>query len=497
MNYQLGRITLGAETLVHSEPVFDVVMIGHLEKKANLTRLFANQSLMRDLDLAGYSELLNEIADRKSADEHPPADFLYNLPIPIRSLEEFQSIFSIETKEHLAYRYKSRLGGNYSWLPLAVADFFQAEVLNIPRRLWVIPVEEKLGIAAFIKEDLSNSPSVEENNALLRALGLPNVAFIGMPDFERLHIPEALKPIPLLRVVNPTPAFLPCAANSDDGVKERAVLNKNYKIDENPDFVGDLKHILSLIAKYRPDVCLLMTFPYDEKMDGELPRTSIATETELQQWRNSSDQSLLRRAQLVYPFFQDTQGNLSSSVGVIARKILSTTTAKGSWRSIAGTDLQTLKKPFPTVSNSATEKLRESLGIGVIHFNNGQLELDDERLMVPYFQDESASDSGELARFMGWLLRSLEKLGHELVFDNIDVAIKASILLQHFFSRLYDLGALRGKTPESAFNITTSSNEEGCILVEIEIAPAFIIDNIQLEFHFENGAVNNLEMSHV
>jgi hypothetical protein len=507
MNYQLDRITLAAQTHVHREPVFDVVMIGHTEKMASLTQLFANVSMINDMHNAGYSELLNKLSIKKTSDEKKTsddkknsgdvklaADFLFNVPIPIRSEEEFTQLFSVASVENTAYRYSSRLGGDYAWLPLAVADFFKADVLKIPRRLWIIPVNEQEGLAAFVTPDLANFPSIDENNAFLRALSLPNVALIAMPDFERLHIPAALKPIPMLRMINPIPAFLPCGSNANDGVKERSIKNKNYIAEGVSSFAHNLKSMLSVIAKYRQDISLLVSFPFDETMDGELPRTSILIEEKLREWRNSSDKSLLRRAQFLYPYLQDTQGNLSSPAGVIAGKILATTTAKGSWRSAAGSILATNKRPFPILSPAATSRLRNNLGLGVIHYNQGYLELDDERLAVPYFENEMASNSGELARFMGWLLRALEKLGLELVFEGVDVALKCEILLRHFFNRLYAMGALRGKSAENAFSVNAQVESDSRVVVDIAIAPAFAIDTIVLDFRFENGSLHNMEI---
>jgi hypothetical protein len=307
-----------------------------------------------------------------------------------------------------------------------------------------------------------------------------------LPDFERLHISQSLKHIPLLRVVNPLPAFLPCGTSSDDGIAERSGVIKE-KPDQSIHFIAHLKRILTLIAKYRRDINVLMAFPYDQKMDGELPRTSVKGENQLKQWRQESDRQLLRHVQLIYPYLQDSQNKLSSPCGILAGKILSSTTTNGSWRSIAGIDLPSLKRPFPNLSIKIVNSLREDVGLAVINQQTNHMQLDDERLSVAYVDDQAATNSGELARFMGWLIRSLEKLGLDMVFESQADALKIEILLRNFFGRLYEMGALRGKKTEDAFSVKSRIGGEGCVIVDIEIAPALPIDQLILNFRLENG----------
>lgn len=486
MDFQFGRINLKPETRVHREPVFDVVFIGHTDKDADLSRLTANPSMLNDMRIAGYESMLDVLL--KNQDPNKKGNPLYNFPIPVRSLEEFENLFSVNKKSSADVRYKSRLGGDYAWLPHAIADFFQTEVLRIPRRLWVIPVDEAEGINAFLPPDHATMPAVAEteNFALLRAMALPEVGLICMPDFERLHISQSLRHIPMLRVENPLPAFLPCGTNLDDGTAERSSVIKE-KPDQSIYFIAHLKRILALIARHRRDINLLVAFPFDQKMDGELPRTSKVNEDLLDKWRKEFDKNLLRHVQLVYPYLQDAQGNLSSPCGILAGKTLSSTTAKGSWCSIAGVDLLSLKRPFPNLSIKMVSHLRETLGLALISQQYTNMQLDDERLSVAYFDDQTATNSGELARFMGWLMRSLERLGFNLVFESQATALKSEILLRNFFSRLYEMGALRGKNTEDAFSVKSRLDGEGCVVVDIEIAPALPIDKLIFDFRLENG----------
>lgn len=488
MNFQFGRISLQPETRLHRQPVFDLVMIGHTDKQAKLAALFANSSMLNDMRDAGYSSQLDQLQKVKS---EKVADPLYQLPIPLRSYDEFKQLFSIENSENKTSRYSSRLAGNDTWLPIAVSDFFNAEVMRIPRRLWIIPVDEALEVRGFLPVD-SKSPDIEVENALLRALALPNIAIIAMPDFERLHIAQALKHIPKLRVANPTPTFLPCGTNTDDGVLERSIRIQE-KTDNSEKFIQHLVSLLKPIARYRPDCKLLMQFPFDKKMEGELPQLSRVAENQLKIWMQDADARLLRHLQLVYPFVQDTKGKLGSATPLLAGKMLNISTEKGSWRSIAGVNLPGNKKPFPLLSIKQISRLRDDLGLGVLRQEMNQLQLDDERLVVPYIENESATNSGELSRFMGWLMRSLEQLGLNLVFESKDRVLKSELLLREFFSRLYAMGALNGKKLEDAFSIKSYMDGEACI-IEIALAPAIAIDRLILDFRLGQGGMEKLEV---
>lgn len=487
-NFQHGRIILTPETRLHREPLFDVVMIGHAGKDVDLTRLFANNSIVRMLQEMGYSEELDRLRKTGAA-----SDPLYLLPVPVHSVEEFNDLFSIKTSANDEIRYTSRLGGDNVWLPEAVKDFFQAEVLRIPRRLWVVAVDERLGVEAFLSN--LDTYTLENNieNALMRALNLPNAGVLCLPDFERLHISPALRHIPALRIENPVPAFLPCGTNTDDGVKERNEVFRE-QLDISEQFIANLQRIMRVVSRYRPDINVVMAFPYDKNMDGEVPKVSETSASQLAAWQNHYENDSLRHVQLTYPFLIDVDGNLSSPCGILAAKMLSSSTHKGSWRSIAGIDLTSLKNPFPTLSSKEASRLREGKGLAVLCVINGKLQLDDERLPVAYVKDQAATNSGELARFMGWLRRSLEKLGLDLLFESQATALKSEILLRQFFGRLYELGALNGKKAEDAFRVSSRTDGDSGVIVDIEIASALAIDRLVLDFRLESSGIQQWEV---
>jgi hypothetical protein len=90
-------------------------------------------------------------------------------------------------------------------------------------------------------------------------------------------------------------------------------------------------------------------------------------------------------------------------------------------------------------------------------------------------------------RFLGFLRRQLQALGEQLIF-NLDYRDpRPRLLLEQFFRRLYSQGALRGASAEQAFSIRESTPQEGAMLYEIMLAPAFPIDKLFLTFANLNG----------
>ncbi len=510
MNFHFGRVSLLPETRLHRTPLFDVAMIGHLERDASLDYLFSNPAMLADIRMAGYSDLLDLLrAEYEKTENALHAHSLQGLPIPLRSLEEFQQLFSLSSTAPAAEIFVSRLGGNYPWLPIAIADFFQAEVMQLPRRLWIIVVVQAQGSAAFLTPDSAVAPAsnaqpdsilksksrgeqiaelLQRQPALLRALDLPNLGLLCLPDFERLHIPPSLTHIPRLRVANPVPAFLPCGTNTNDGIAEVSPI-QTVQLDESIYFVAHLQQLLRVIAAYRRDVNLLLAFPFDVSRNAELPQYSQLAAAQLGQWKQGADAHLLRQVQLVFPYLQDTRGNLSSPCALLAGKTLASASTRGEWRSIAGTALPTPKRIFPTVSLKLTAQLRDhpDLGLAVLREENAAVQLDDERLPVPYVASQPSTNSGELARFMGGLQRALENLGLNLLFENQHAVDQSEIVLRDFFTRLHAQGALRGRRPEDAFSIRRQSNDSGLVIVEIELAPAIAIDRIQVDLRSHNN----------
>ena len=90
-------------------------------------------------------------------------------------------------------------------------------------------------------------------------------------------------------------------------------------------------------------------------------------------------------------------------------------------------------------------------------------------------------------RFVGWLRRQLIELGNDLVFSVDPHDPRPELALRHFFTRLHQAGALRGRTSEEAFSLEVTQPGEGQDIFTILIAPAFPIDRITLTLVADRG----------
>jgi len=479
-----ARIRLDAEPTRQVRPALEVAMPGHCPGPANWRWLLDQQRMIELIEQAGYFDELQLL--RRLRDEKPvPADtdivaltLLQGIPLPLSSFSHFDSLFP----EAFATgtRYQSRLAGNAAWLPAAVRDFFAATQGHGPQRLWVIPVSERLQQEGFLP-----APGTDWANGLLlgafdRALGLPEVGLIALPDLERLQIPAHLPDIPRLRLPNPPSSFLPCRSDYDDTHRERRHSSEIPRAPEPRDFIKTLHQLAGEIALRRPDMHLLFTVPLDAEQKTESPRISPHDLQKLDDLRNEARGRNLRRVQLTFPYLRSARSSLKSACGIIAAQ-MAKRTRQGAWLSTAGQPLTDQARPYPPVDRNLATRLREQHALGVLVEERGQVKLDDERLAAGVFGETSEhARSGEVARFLGWLQRELRRLGEQLVFDIDPQDPRPRILLESFFGRLHARGALRGALPTDGFSLKQSAPNESTLLFEIELAPAFPIDRIRL-----------------
>lgn len=485
MNFDGKRIYLDPEPVVDRKAAFEVVMIGHCPGVANKNVLFSHQSMAREMAEMGYGEQLDAL--KKNKNTHDP---LYNLPIPISSLGEFLQLF---TQGNTITMYRSQLAGNQLWLPIAVEDFFRYSGSHVFKKLWIINVDQALTQHAFLPDEQNATMDLRVDNAFIRALALPQVGLLVMPDLERLQIPAHIEDVPRLRIANPAPQFLPCSTSLDDGVRERRNSEEIQQLPAPRNFGELLRRMLASISRFRPDLRLLISLPLDRELLGELPQESRTALAEIKKLQQSQFAESLHRVQIIYPYVRDHRYRLMTASGLLAGKVAETVASKGAWRSVAGTPLAGNYEPFPRLSQQHMEVLRNQKSIGVLRSRLHKTELDDERLPGGIFGDQTEqARSGEVSRFLGWLYRELERMGHQLLFDVDPADPKPLVVLQDFFNRLHQLGALRGRTAEQAFSIQRilSENDPSTLIFIIDIAPAFPIDTVRLRLQQDRLEMN-------
>ena len=479
-----ARIQLAAEPSAPATPALEVAMPGHCPGRANWLWLLQQRGMVAQIEAAGYAATLDQLRQLREQGSLPEdADIaaltrLIGLPVPLGSLAQFQVLFPEAFTTGSAYR--SRLAGNAAWLPLAVRDFFARSSTQQPSRLWIIPVREAEQQRGFLPHPDSDWLNNRLLGAFDRALALPDVGLVALPDLERLQIPAELPDTPRLRLPNPAPAFLPCGNEYDDTHRERRHSHEMPRPHALMPFSDVLNKLSGEIARRRPDMHLLLSMPLDEKGTGENPAISARALQQLRKQRDNHQAGTLRRVQLLFPYLRSPTVPLASAAGVVAAE-MAARTRQGAWLSVAARPLSDSYRPYPPLDRHSATALRDQHALGVLMRERGQLKLDDERLAAGVFGNPSEhARSGEVARFLGWLQRELRKLGERLIFDTDPRDPRPRILLESFFGRLHARGALRGVLPGEAFSIRQSQPGESALQFDIEIAPAFPIDRIRL-----------------
>lgn len=513
------RITLQARPSAQQTAVFEVVMLGHCGGKADLSQL-SNDALAEISSLGLVEQATNikaiqakilpgDLLDDLSEDDESSAalttdqihlESLYNIPVPILSLADFQALFPQSTQWEAAY--KSQLAGSEYWLPKAVADFFNdSETLPTgAKKLWLIRVNEADGQHGFLPEESCDLTEIGRLSGLHLALLPPGAGLITMPDLERLQIPQQLPDVPRVRLQNPAPAFLPCSQKqpAEDGHRERRNSNEMPGFTEHWSAPWSTKkivaNIIQPIHKYRPDMQCLWSLGMEYDNSRGTPGLSTQALDDLKALRNNASyRNGLHRIQFIFPYLRSDE-KIYSANGLLSGLIASQSVQLGTWRSVAGVALADTGLPYPPIDHRLAAQLRESHGLGLLVRQAGRTCLDDERLANSYTPkygqasgDESAQRSGELVRFMGFLQRKLLRLGESILFAMDPLDPRPMLLLEQFFDRLHDQGALRGGLAREAYRIEQIPTDESVLTYEIQIAPAFSIDLIRLSFSHQRG----------
>lgn len=484
MDFLGARVHLNPRPAQPAKVALEVAMLGHCPGEVRIDRLLNLSGAESEIRLAGFGERL----DRCIAEN----DNLHHLPIPLRSLAEFEDIFP-QARTRSA-QYRSTLAGDRAWLPKAVDDFFA----NGGEKIWIVQIPEASGVHGFLPAHDSPLHDTQNLWGLFTVLVLNAVGVVAMPDLERILIPQDLPDIPRLRI-SAVPQFMPCGTRLDDGHRERRGTDEMV-VEQTPfDFMRLLQRQLDYIDSHRSDIQCLVTLPLAYSKSLQSPQADDVSLGMLNASRGKPGAYLLRQAQLLYPYLRSSQYDLYSPTGIIAGTLARSAKNRGIWRSIAWQTLVTDGYPYPAVNQVEKLRLSEDPGIGVLEKRQGTVILDDERIMVPALHRSDYNSgilserlkslrSAEVVRFLGFLKRQLQELGDTLIFNVDPGDPRPRLLLEKFFDKLFEQGALRGLRNEQAYSIRQSFPQEGVIAIDIEIAPAYPIDKIVLTFINRDGS---------
>ncbi|MCQ8103721.1 hypothetical protein NP590_06360 [Methylomonas sp. SURF-2] len=504
-----SRLEMRVRPVAAVDAVMDVAMLGHCSGNARWDLLLESPQTVAEIARLGFAAQMETLRNWLAQRDKPPAERgmtepdpallqLYELPIPLLSLAHFQVLFP--QADRPGTNYRSQLAGNSAWLPAAVADFFQSSQAGVladgAKKLWIFRIAEQRGQGGFLPDPHADYADARRLSAFDRAMLIPNLGAIALPDLERLQVPANLADVRRMRLVNPDPVFLPCAASTADDHRERRRGEEIPKPVRPWPLQDLLAPMLQTLKKRRPDVQCLLTLPLEQVGEGSLPtvaREAVQTIGAVA----AGDNTGLHAVQFLFPYLTGRERPLCSPVGLIAGAMLETSQRLGPWRSMAGKTLPGMWQLYPPVHGRQVAELREQPGVGVLVAYKNRLQLDDERRAAPVVgsggftsrnRPVEAYRSGEVARFLGWLHRQLLRLGESWLF-NTDVRDPlGKTQLTQFFTGLHRAGALRGALPEQAFSVAASHDNESTVIYRIELAPVFPIDRIVLNFSHDLGS---------
>jgi hypothetical protein len=123
------------------------------------------------------------------------------------------------------------------------------------------------------------------------------------------------------------------------------------------------------------------------------------------------------------------------------------------------------------------------MGVAPLRFAGAGTMLDDDILAVRRDPPSNASRrAAGVRRLMGWLLRNLERLGEQLVFENVLNDGRVELILSDLFDALRQRGALNGRQLDEAVTITRSNPAPNAVRFDIGINMSVPVETIALSF---------------
>jgi hypothetical protein len=364
--------------------------------------------------------------------------------------------------------------GDDSWLARAVGDYFAAGGL----RAWVVrvAVEQAAPLDAYI----SASPPVlaaEPQNAVSIAAQVPSAGLLALPDLEQACL-AAAAPAPALPLP-PDPVFRP----AKDFVEPTApsVATPSQVAQTAPFDV--LRRVSAALAVMRPDMIFLFALPVGADPTLSQPALANRAVAYVHGAATPDPTTDLPQVQALAPLVRDASGEIATPSGLVAGLLCAAAQTDGVWRSVAGRSLPLGVTPVRPIESNALAKLRNS-GIVALRFVQGGTILDDD--IMACWDNLPGSAQRRAAggrRLIGWLIRSLQTFGEQLVFENVFDDGRVELVLTSLFAELFKRGALAGGQVSDAVRITRRKLDmRNAYAFDIAVATASAVETIRLQF---------------
>ncbi len=355
-------------------------------------------------------------------------------------------------------------------------DYFAAGGL----RAWVVrvAVEQSAPLDAYI----SASPPVlaaEPQNAVSIAAQVPSAGLLVLPDLEQACLAAAAPAPALPSLPPPDPVF----RLAKDFVEPTApsVATPSQVAQTAPFDV--LRRVSAALAVMRPDMIFLFALPVGADPTLSQPALANRAVAYVHGAGTPDPTTDLRHVQALAPLVRDASGGIATPSGLVAGHLCAAAQTDGVWRSVAGRSLPLGVTPVRPIESNALAKLRDS-GIVALRFVQGGTILDND--IMACWDNLPGSAQRRAAggrRLIGWLIRSLQTFGEQLVFENVFDDGRVELVLTSLFAELFKRGALAGGQVSDAVRITRRKLDmRNAYAFDIAVATVSAVETIRLQF---------------
>jgi hypothetical protein len=365
--------------------------------------------------------------------------------------------------------------GDDSWLARAVRDYFAAG----GRRAWVVRIGDR---AAPLDAYFGAGPPVlaaEPQNAVSIAAQVPSAGLLVLPDLEQACLAAAAAAPALPSLPPPDPVFRP----AKDFVEPTApsVATPSQVAQTAPFDV--LRRVSAALAVMRPDMIFLFALPVGADPTLSQPALANRAVAYVHGAATPDPTTDLPHVQALAPLVRGASGEIATPSGLVAGLLCAAAQTDGVWRSVAGRSLPLGVTPVRPIESNALAKLRNS-GIVALRFVQGGTILDDD--IMACWDNLPGSAQRRAAggrRLIGWLIRSLQSFGEQLVFENVFDDGRVELVLTTLFAELFKRGALAGGQVSDAVRITRRKLDmRNAYAFDIAVATVSAVETIRLQF---------------
>jgi hypothetical protein len=366
--------------------------------------------------------------------------------------------------------------GDDSWLARAVRGYFAAGGL----RAWVVRVDDR---AAPLDAYVGAGPPVlttQPLSAVAIAAQPPSVGLLVLPDLEQACL-AAAAPAPSLP---PTPppdmaVFRPAA----DFVETLTPSTTTQSQVAQAAPFDVLRRVSGALAVLRPDMICLFALPVGADPTLSQPALAKRAVAYVHGAVAPDPATDLPHVQALAPLLMDASGEIATPSGLVAGLLCAAAQTDGVWRSVAGRSLPLGVTPLRPIESNALAALRKS-GIVALRFVQGGTILDDDIMACwDNFPGSAQRRAAGGRRLIGWLIRSLQTFGEQLVFENVLDDGRVELVLTSLFAELFKRGALAGGQVSDAVRITRRDRDmRNAYAFDIAVATVSAVETIRLQF---------------